>query len=101
MLEDEGYDVTQASGALAALKLVRAQDFDLLITDLVMPGMNGAMLAARVAEEKPDLPLLVVTGHAERAGDVPSALPRLTKPFTVAELSATVARLVARPTAPV
>jgi len=101
MLEDEGYEVTQAADALAALKLIRAQNFDLLVTDLVMPGMSGAMLAARVAEEKPGLPLLVITGHAERAGDVPVDLPRLTKPFTVAELSATVSRLVARPTAPV
>ncbi|MDB5643961.1 MAG: hypothetical protein JWN07_3278 [Hyphomicrobiales bacterium] len=96
MLEDEGYTIAQAPDALTGLRLLRARAFDMLITDLVMPGMSGATLAARVAEEQPNLPVLVVTGYAERAGEVPAHLPRLGKPFTAAELSAAVARLLAK-----
>ncbi len=94
MLEDEGYDVTPAPDAITGLHLLRDRRFDLLVTDLVMPRMSGAVLAARVAEEWPKLPVLIVTGFAERAGEVPAQLPRLGKPFTAAELSAAVARLL-------
>jgi CheY-like chemotaxis protein len=96
MLEDEGYRVVQAADAMSGLGLLRAQHFDLLITDLVMPGMSGAVLAGRVAEEKPDLPVLIITGYAERAGEVSQHLPRLGKPFSGAELYGAVARLIAR-----
>jgi signal transduction histidine kinase len=101
MLEDEGYRVVQAPDAMTGLGLLRAQAFDLLITDLVMPGMSGAVLAARVAAEKPDLPVLVITGYAERAGEVPQHLPRLGKPFSAVELYSAVSRLLATADAPV
>ena len=100
MLEDEGYRVVQAPDAITGLKELRAQRVDLMITDLVMPGMSGAVLAARVAEAKPHLPVLIITGHAERAGEVPAHLPRLGKPFTAVELSSAVARLLARASVP-
>jgi FixJ family two-component response regulator len=38
---------------------------DLLVTDYAMPGMTGSVLAARLREQRPDLPILMVTGHVD------------------------------------
>ncbi len=92
MLVDHGHCVVQVSSAREALDLLETSEFDLLITDLVMPGMSGVDLLRHVARLRPDLPSLVVTGHSERAGDVPASVPRLTKPFGEADLAQAVAK---------
>ena len=93
MLGDLGYDVVQAASAEAALSEIgNGARFDLIVTDHLMPGMTGTDLARALAERRPALPILVVSGYAEIEGGVPD-LPYLTKPFRKDELAASLARL--------
>ncbi|WP_242138949.1 PAS domain-containing protein [Sphingomonas sp. TREG-RG-20F-R18-01] len=93
MLNDLGYDVTEAASAEDALALLAEDDgFTLLVTDHLMPGMNGTELARTVRATWPRLPVLIVSGYAELDG-VASDLPRLTKPFRSAELAAALAEM--------
>ena len=91
MLGDLGYEVVEAGSAEEALRLIgEGLEPDLLVTDHLMPGMNGEELARELRLSRPALPILVVSGYAEAAGIAPG-LPRLTKPFRSAELAARVA----------
>jgi CheY-like chemotaxis protein len=93
MLLDLGYTVVEAGSAAEALRLTRSGlRPDLLVTDHLMPGVSGTDLARRLRAERPDLPVLVVTGYAEGDGVAPE-LARLTKPFRKDELAARLARL--------
>ena len=65
---------------------------DLLITDHLMPGINGADLARAIQTERPSVQVLVISGYAESEGVAPD-LPRLTKPFRSDELAARLAIL--------
>jgi two-component system response regulator (stage 0 sporulation protein F) len=86
-----GYRVREAAGGEEALAIVRADAPSLVILDYVMPGMDGAETARRIAEIDPDLPILFSTGHAalrtlrSAAGEDVSILE---KPFTLEELDA-------------
>ncbi len=67
MLEELGYDVTMETSSNRALQLIRKnpERFDLLLTDLSMPGLNGLELARNVREIRLDLPILMATGFSE------------------------------------
>jgi len=94
MLIDLGFEVVEAASAEDALHLIHAGNVpDLIVTDHLMPGMNGAELAREVHAIRPDLPVLIVSGYAEAEGIAPE-LPRLTKPFRSVELAASVSALV-------
>jgi signal transduction histidine kinase len=96
MLRELGHAVIEAtSGADALTKLARG-DFDVVVTDYSMPRMNGAELALRIRESRPDMPLLLVTGYSGPAQEA-SSLPRLDKPFRRAELAAAIQRVVSPP----
>ena len=87
MLNDLGYDVVEAKSAEEALHLIEAGIAPtILVTDHLMPGMNGEELARSLRTRMPDLPVLIVSGYAEAEGIAPD-LPRLTKPFRNAELA--------------
>ena len=93
MLTDLGYDVIEAASGEDALRRVHGgARFDLLVTDHLMPGMNGTDLAIAVLAARPGLPVLIVSGYAENEGIDPE-LPRLTKPFRKDELAASLAHL--------
>lgn len=93
MLTDLGYAVLEAASGEEALRRIMAgEDLDLLVTDHMMPGMTGTDLARQVRGLHPQLPVLLVSGYAEREGVDPD-LPRLTKPFRRDELAATLAPL--------
>ena len=94
MLNDLGYQVTEAESAEDALHLIAdGLALDLLVTDHLMPGMNGMELARRVRTQQPGLPILIVSGYADAEGIAPD-IPRLTKPFRNAELALSLAALV-------
>jgi DNA-binding NtrC family response regulator len=63
-----GYVVAGASNSTAAMDYVTSgrSRFDLVITDLAMPGINGAEFVAAVKKTFPDVPVIVITGYAER-----------------------------------
>lgn len=93
MLTDVGYDVVEAETAEEALKLLERGDrFDLLVTDHLMPGMNGTELARLVRSREQGMPILLVSGYAEMEGVDPS-MPRLIKPFRRDELARSLADL--------
>jgi len=88
MLEELGHTVIQANAGEAALRaLAEAGGVDLLITDQAMPEMTGSQLARRVAEERPDLPIVLATGYAELPPGEGEGLTRLDKPFGQRQLS--------------
>lgn len=83
LLEDLGHRViSAASGAQALEAFDSGQAIDLVITDMAMPRMNGAQLAHAIRLLKPDLPIILATGYAERLEGFVLELPRLSKPFT-------------------
>jgi CheY-like chemotaxis protein len=93
MLSDLGYHVVEAGSGEEALRLVNAGLCpDILVTDYMMPGMNGAELARNLWRSEPDLPVLIVSGYVDGA-ELEPALPRLSKPFRSAELEASVLAL--------
>ena len=69
-LDSLGYQVRAATRPEAALELLRAEPdrFDLVMTDYLMPGMNGLEFSARVRQIRPDLPILMTTGFV---GEIP------------------------------
>jgi len=99
MLEEDGYAVLAASNASDALELSDAHDgpIDLLLTDVVMPGLSGQQLAALLLERRPDVRVVFTSGYNEDAitnhGVLRPGAAFLEKPFTAPEL-ATVLRSV-------
>jgi len=91
-LETLGYRVTAHVSPVEALSdfLAHPLDFDVMLTDLTMPGMSGADLAERILKVRPDLPVVMATGYGhvmseERAREL-GLRPLLYKPFTIAVL---------------
>jgi len=85
-LSQEGYHVTTATGGEAALKIFRQQPFELVITDMRMPGMDGIEVIRQVKELDPDVEAIVLTGYATLNNAVLSlrnvgAFDYLTKPL--------------------
>jgi CheY-like chemotaxis protein len=91
MLAELGYRLLESTSADAALKMVDSgSEFDLLVTDHLMPGMSGADLARAVMERRPGIKVLIISGYADADGIDPD-LPRLTKPFRQDELAMKIA----------
>jgi CheY-like chemotaxis protein len=93
------YEVTLAHDGFEALAASKQlEQLDLLITDYFMPSMIGDELIARVREQRPDLPVLVVTGHAgildSEASPWWQDLTRLEKPFHAEALREQVSALI-------
>jgi DNA-binding response OmpR family regulator len=89
ILVQNGYTVHTASDGTEALNIASA-DFDLLITDIVMPGMNGHELAARFSAIQPEIKVLYISGYTEDDA-FPVEIPRtgtnfVQKPFLPGEL---------------
>lgn len=93
MLADLGYQVIEAASGEEALQLLDAgQQFDLLVTDHLMPGISGTDLARMVRAARPETAILLVSGYADREGLDPD-LRRLNKPFRESELEASLSHL--------
>lgn len=95
ILRSSGYDVLVATNGSEALDVAREQPIGLLVTDLVMPVMDGVTLAERLRTITPELPVLFITGHAgtELARRLPGDATVLRKPFRALELVSSIARL--------
>ena len=88
MLEDAGHQVIEAtSGAEALSVLRRGEKVNLVITDQAMPGMTGIQLASAIKSDWPNMPIIMATGYAELPEGAGLDLPRLSKPFTQAQLT--------------
>jgi two-component system cell cycle response regulator CpdR len=95
-LERSGYAVTAVDRGTAALPLIEAEHFDLLLTDIVMPEMDGIELAQKVAEIAPSTRVMFITGFAAvtlRAGKTMPQARVLSKPFHLRDLVMEVDRM--------
>lgn len=63
ILEMQGYKAVSAYSAADALAKFDQQDFDMLVTDFRMEGMNGLELAKKIHDKRPDMPVIIVTGY--------------------------------------
>jgi DNA-binding response OmpR family regulator len=96
-LEDAGFDVVTAYSGLAARALIEQEEVDLLILDVLMPGMSGDAIADLLPGPNAQPPVLLMTGDYGDQFVQAEALPRLHKPFTEQELLRTVGDLLGRP----
>ena len=96
LLEDLGYQVSLATNAAAALDaLTRGGNFDVVFSDVVMPGMSGVDLARRIRRDRPGLPVVLTSGYSEvLATDSQHGFPLLHKPYSMRALSDTLQRAI-------
>ena len=98
-LEKAGHQVTAFSEGASAFEEIKQTTFDLLLTDIVMPVMDGIELARRAAELDPSLKIMFITGFAAVALHPDSRAPKdakvLSKPFHLRDLVAEVDRMMA------
>lgn len=89
-LEHGGHYVQTAHDGLDALDALGDDEFDLLITDIVMPGLDGIALALKVAKERPQMAILMMTGFAaerQRAHNLDVLIHKVVaKPFSLREI---------------
>ena len=106
ILLDYGYTVVQATGPGAAMIAFaqRATPVDLVVTDIVMPELDGRALVDQLRVHEPDLKVLYITGHADKVrGDARGHLadaPMITKPFTPVQLATAVRQALTAAPAP-
>ena len=98
-LEKAGHHVTAFGEGASAFEEIKQNTFDLLLTDIVMPEMDGIELARRAAELDPHLKIMFITGFAAVALHPDSKAPKdakvLSKPFHLRDLVAEVDRMMA------
>ncbi|MCH9031121.1 MAG: response regulator [candidate division Zixibacteria bacterium] len=87
---EKEWDVTVTESAEKALDQMRAREFDILITDLKMPNMDGLTLIEKARNQKPNLPVVVITGYPSVESAVKCLRQKvddyLVKPFNVTQL---------------
>jgi len=99
LLESDGHTVETALDGGTAFNLVRARDYDLVISDIRMDPMDGMELLRLIRLAKPDLPVIMLTAYASeetmKEAEALGAAAYLTKPFTGKEVLGTVQRVLA------
>ncbi|MBV8795873.1 MAG: response regulator [Hyphomicrobiales bacterium] len=97
-LQNAGYEVTSFDNGLSAYNRLREEPFELLLTDIVMPEMDGIELARRATELDPEIKVMFITGFAAVALNSANAAPKdariLSKPFHLRDLVNEVERLL-------
>lgn len=101
MLELDGHDVTVAADGASALAHLGAIEPDVLLTDVVMPGMRGTELAKEVARRYPDVRVVLMSSHVDdqlavNGDDAVAGALFLAKPFSPAALTDTLATIAAQ-----
>ncbi len=101
-LERTGYGVKAVESGIAALELLQHETFDLLLTDIVMPELDGIELAQRASALHPDMRVMFITGFAAvtlQNGAMPPEAKVLSKPFHLRDLVLEVDRMFQTSTA--
>ncbi|WP_419902558.1 response regulator [Kiloniella sp.] len=100
-LENKGYNVFEANSGEAALEILQQDDVtvDLVVTDVVMPRMDGPTLVKKLYETHPDVKVIFISGYTEdsfrKSLDVNSAIEFLPKPFSLKQLASKVKEVLA------
>jgi len=97
LLLELGHKVTRASSGEEALDFTRCDDFDVVFSDIVMPGMGGLKLADTLAKEKPNLPVVLATGYSQELAEASSiGRPVVLKPYRIGTLTDAITGAVKR-----
>jgi PAS domain S-box-containing protein len=106
-LEKQGYKVIEAADGAVAMQIAVAHEgvIHLLLTDVIMPGMNGRELAQRISEIRPNVKVLYMSGYTENVigqdGTLDAGVRLLQKPFNLRDLKSKVREVIdATPTPP-
>ena len=98
-LQNAGFEVASYDNGLSAYKRLREESYELLLTDIVMPEMDGIELARRATELDPDIKIMFITGFAAVALNPDSTAPKhakvLSKPIHLRELVNEVHKMLA------
>jgi len=98
-LENAGYQVVSYDNGRSAYDRLREEPFELLLTDIVMPEMDGIELARKATELDPDMKVMFITGFAAVALNPDNQAPKdakvLSKPFHLRDLVTEVQKLLA------
>lgn len=101
VLEREGHDITEASDGDDAVKHIRAEDYDLVITDIMMPNKNGFELISEIRVLKPEIKIIAISGggnyaSAKMTTSLATGVDKtLTKPFSPEDITDAVSSLIA------
>ena len=99
-LELSGYNITEAYDGVSALRYVNEEknNYDLVITDVMMPEMDGPKLASEIKKNNPQQKILFISGYTENHENLISIEEKevyfLNKPFTLEELNLTVKKVI-------
>jgi PAS domain S-box-containing protein len=99
LLHDLGYDVTLATSAEQAMETLEATDaaFDLVFSDVVMPGLGGIELADLIRRQWPGIPLILTSGYSHvLAADAHHGFELLHKPYSITDLSRAIERVLTK-----
>jgi excisionase family DNA binding protein len=95
------YDVDTAADGSAALERLRDSEYDLLITDLKMPGLDGLSVIREVRRERPEIPVIIITSYSTEANAIEAinlgVAGYITKPFRLPRILAAAARALGEP----
>jgi CheY-like chemotaxis protein len=97
-LQDSGYHVISAGDGMEGLKLLETKDYDLVVTDIVMPYISGVGMVTALKQRHPHIPVIAITGYGEEPIDAvmeKKADMVLAKPFKMAVLKQEIAKLLA------
>jgi two-component system cell cycle response regulator CpdR len=98
-LENAGFEVSPHDNGMSAYQRLREEPFEMLLTDIVMPEMDGIELARRASELDPDIKIMFITGFAAVALNSDSEAPKnakvLSKPVHLRELVSEVNKMLA------
>lgn len=87
---DQGWEIAVADNGKKALDLLRDRKFDVVLTDLRMPSMDGLALTSQVQQDFPDIPVVIMTGYPSVESAVAALRTKvadyITKPFNVNDL---------------
>ncbi len=97
-LQNAGFDVTSYDNGMSAYHRLREEPYEMLLTDIVMPEMDGIELARRASELDPDIKIMFITGFAAVAlnadSDAPKQAKVLSKPIHLRELVSEVQKML-------
>ena len=100
LLQDEGFEVTTAASGEEALHILDREDFDVIVTDLVLPGIDGTELVRRIRERLPEQDVVVVSGVVDVKTAVEAmklgAIDYILKPFNRAALIDSIEKILQR-----
>lgn len=92
LLGDLGYEVMACNDPTAALNALATRRFDVLLTDVIMPGLSGLELAAAAVRIDPELRIILMSGYLPEGGDRRDEWHFLRKPLQVGDLAGLLAR---------